>query len=116
VYDKALTLFDRIEEHLAQKTTSAPQTKKSVNIVAAIAESSSPTPKNSSSNPPAAFTVEESSSSSTSEDDGDRDGDKSGIEEAEDPSPLKKDMKSKDDDDDGLFGGSEAVPYQKRII
>jgi hypothetical protein len=69
-----------------------------------------------SSNPPAAFTVEESSSSSTSEDDGDRDGDKSGEEEAEDPSPLKKkDLKSKDADDDGLLGGSEAVPYQKRI-
>jgi hypothetical protein len=29
--------------------------------------------------------------------------DKSGEKEAEDPSPLKKDLKSKDDDDDGLL-------------
>jgi hypothetical protein len=69
----------------------------------------SATTKNSSLNSPAAFTVEESSSSSTSEDDGDRDGDKSGEEEAEDPSPLKKDLKSKDDDGDGLLGASGAV-------
>jgi hypothetical protein len=42
-YDKALTLFDdvqddRIEELLAQKTSSAPQTKKTFNIIPAAAE------------------------------------------------------------------------------
>jgi hypothetical protein len=43
------------------------------------------------------------------------DGDKSGEEEAEDPSSLKQGPEEQNGDDDGLFGGSEAVPHQKRI-
>jgi hypothetical protein len=38
-------------------------------------------------------------------------------EEVEDPSPQKKDLKSKDDDhDDGLLGASEAVPQAIRKV
>jgi hypothetical protein len=112
-YDQALTLFDddKEEEHLAQKTSATPLTKKSLNVVPAAAAPST-SKKNSSTNPPEIFAAEESSSSgSSSEEEEDADEGVKSDEEVEDPSPQKKDFKSKGDDhDDGLLGASEAVP------